>query len=51
MSNSLAVIASHDKHPHSRGVICPSLAKHRPRKEEGAGKTGCPVHPQPRVRK
>jgi hypothetical protein len=41
-----------DARPRSRGAIRPSFGKNvAPRKTEGAGKAGCPMHPQPRVRK
>src|ERR1700730_5675066 len=37
---------------HSRGARRPSFARKTvPRKTEGAGNAGCPMHPQPRVRK
>src|SRR5437899_821313 len=37
--------------PHSRGAMRPRFCKNRsPRKTEGAGKAGCSLHPQPRVR-
>src|SRR6266567_9470248 len=37
--------------PRSRGAMRPSFAKTvRPKKTEGAGNAGCPMHPQPRVR-
>ena len=37
---------------HSRGVMRPSFCKHLlPPSKEGAGKAGCPLHPQPGVRK
>jgi hypothetical protein len=37
--------------PPSRGVICPSFAPTAcpPRKQEGAGKAGCALHPRSRV--
>jgi hypothetical protein len=31
--------------PRSRGMICPSFAKHHPRKSEGAGNAGCSAAP------
>src|SRR5436190_7785246 len=37
--------------PHSRGAMRPRFCKNRsPRKTEGVGNAGCPMHPQPRVR-
>ncbi len=37
--------------PHSRGAMRPRFGRtFVPRKTEGAGKAGCPMHPQPRVR-
>src|SRR5882724_5403172 len=37
---------------HSRGTFAPELCMNfAPRKTEGAGKTGCPMHPQPRMQK
>jgi hypothetical protein len=36
--------------PHSRGAIRPSCSRKPLRKTEGAGKAGCQLHPQPRVR-
>jgi hypothetical protein len=38
--------------PPSRGSMRPSFAKQSrlTKRNQGAGKTGCPVHPQPRVR-
>src|SRR5258708_31631445 len=39
-----------DVTPHSRGMMCPRLAKTSAlAKEEGAGKTGCTLHPRSRV--
>src|SRR6266404_1661203 len=36
--------------PRSRGTLRPSCAKIvRPKKTEGAGNAGCPMHPQPRM--
>src|ERR1700730_8086508 len=41
---------SADANPRSRGVICPSRARtFSLERIEGAGKAGCPLHPQPRV--
>src|SRR6202030_3018040 len=39
-----------DMRPPSRGAMRPKLCKNvSPLKAEGAGKAGCPLHPQPRV--
>src|SRR5438128_3893398 len=40
-----------DACPRSRGAMRPGFARTvRPKKTEGAGNAGCPMHPQPRVR-
>jgi len=47
---SMARSFSSDIVSHSRGAMRPSCARtFVPRKTEGAGKAGCPLHPQPRV--
>jgi hypothetical protein len=51
LDSGLLRFARNDEFPHSRGMICPSLAKQYPRKTEGAGNTGCTPHPQPCVQK
>jgi hypothetical protein len=39
-------------HSRSRGMRRPSFARsHPPSHQEGVGNAGCPMHPQPRVRK
>ena len=41
-----------DKRARSRGAMCPSCARtFVPRKTEGAGNAGCPLHPQSRVQR
>jgi hypothetical protein len=37
---------------HSRGTLCPSfVSRSAPKKSEGAGNAGCPLHPRPVCRK
>jgi hypothetical protein len=38
-----------DVTPRSRDTMRPSFANHSPQKREGAGKTGCALHPRSRV--
>jgi hypothetical protein len=48
---SLLAMTLKDTQPRSRGMICPKFCKSTsPSKSEGAGKTGCALHPRSHVR-